>query len=106
MLSCLPIFPLAVVLFPGTPLPLHIFEPRYRRMLADCLGGDREFGVIFLPEGMPERQLEAGRVGCVARIADAETMTDGRSNVIVRGVRRFSFGRFATSDAPYWVGDV
>ena len=39
----LPIFPLSVVLFPGTPLPLHIFEPRYRRMLSDCLGGDRRF---------------------------------------------------------------
>ena len=41
----LPIFPLGVVLFPGTPLPLHIFEPRYRRMLADCLAGDRRFGI-------------------------------------------------------------
>ena len=39
----LPVFPLTVVLFPGTPMPLHIFEPRYRQMLEDCLAGDRRF---------------------------------------------------------------
>ncbi len=42
----LPLFPLTTVLFPGAPMPLHIFEPRYRQMLADCLEGDRRFGLV------------------------------------------------------------
>src|SRR6266542_2592016 len=62
----LPLFPLNLVLFPGTPLPLHIFEPRYRQMLADCLIGDRRFGVV-----QPGGEVEApdrGAVGCVAEV--------------------------------------
>src|SRR3989442_8663283 len=43
----LPIFPLPLVLFPGTTQPLHVFEPRYRRLLADCLAGDKRFGIAY-----------------------------------------------------------
>ena len=50
--SRLPLFPLPLVLFPGAHRPLHIYEPRYRTMLADCLAGDRSFGVLFRPEGV------------------------------------------------------
>ena len=57
----LPLFPLSVVLFPGNPLPLHIFEPRYRRMLADCLAADRRFGITPARRGPshPVRELSA-----------------------------------------------
>ena len=92
-----------MVLFPGASAPLHIFEPRYRRMLEDCLRGDRRFGLICLPAGIAERDLARGRVGTIARVDDAETLPDGRSNIAVTGEERFSFDRFVESDAPYHV---
>jgi Lon protease-like protein len=87
-------------------LPLHIFEQRYQRMLADCLEGDRRFGLIFLPEATTERELPSGRVGCVAHIVSAEPLPDGRSNVLVTGEERFAFQRFVDSPHPYHVAEV
>ena len=104
--SLLPLFPLPLVLFPGAPLPLHIFEPRYRQMLSDCLAGDSRFGIVFRPEGLAESELEPGRVGCIAEVDDAHTLPDGRSNIVVHGVRRFSLQRFIASPAPYHMGEV
>src|SRR5205807_10370493 len=63
----LPIFPLPIVLFPGAPQPLHIFEPRYRQLLVDCLAGDRRFGITYVPaEPAPgsEPLPHPGDVGC------------------------------------------
>jgi len=102
----LPLFPLPVVLFPGAPLPLHIFEPRYRRLLDDCLRGDGELGMIYRAEDDDEELLQSGRIGCVARVTQSEMLSDGRSNVIVRGIRRFTFHRYVVTDAPYRVGEV
>jgi len=102
----LPLFPLPVVLFPGVALPLHIFEPRYRRLLADCLDGDRRFGLIFLPEATAERDLPPGQIGCVARIESAETLADGRSNIIVAGEERFRLERLIDAPEPYHMGEV
>jgi Lon protease-like protein len=102
----LPLFPLPLVLFPGAPLPLHIFEPRYRQMLSDCMATDSRFGILFRPEDVGETDLEAGRVGCIAEVDDAHTLPDGRSNIVVHGVRRFSLQRFVASPAPYHVGEV
>src|SRR6476661_265543 len=102
----LPVFPLSVVLFPGTPLPLHIFEPRYRQMLADCLEADSRFGIVFRAEDIGETDLEPGCVGCIAEVDDAHTLPDGRSNIVVHGVRRFSLQRFVVSAAPYRVAEV
>ena len=100
----LPIFPLSVVLFPGTPLPLHIFEPRYRRMLGDCLAGDRRFGIT--PAGSEDRMPETGTVGCVAEIRVNQEMADGRSNIVVLGAERFVVTRPVEDDAPYFVAMV
>lgn len=94
------------MLFPGAPLPLHIFEPRYRRMLADCLAGDREFGIVYLPPKSGERDLPPGHVGCVARVGDAVTLDDGRSNIVVTGGARFALQGFEDAGAPYHVGRV
>ena len=102
----LPLFPLPLVLLPGTPLPLHIFEPRYRRMLEDVLDGDRRFGILFKPDGLGEGELPVGAVGCVAHIDETETLVDGRSNIIVHGAERFALHRFVVSPAPYHVGEV
>jgi Lon protease-like protein len=75
-------------------------------MLADCMEGDRQFGLIFLPENTEERELQSGRVGCVASIVSAEQLPDGRSNILVAGEERFTFRRFVESPHPYHVAEV
>jgi hypothetical protein len=93
MSELLPIFPLPnVVLFPGVFLPLHIFEPRYREMVADALASDRMIGMVLLRPGW-QHQYE-GRppvypVGCSGVITHVETLPDGRYNIVLRGVERF-----------------
>ena len=104
--SQLPLFPLPLVLFPGARLPLHIFEPRYRQMLADCLAGEPMFGVLYRPEGVPEREIPTGHVGCVARVERAESLPDGRANVLIAGADRFALERFEETDRPYHVATV
>lgn len=102
----LPLFPLPVVLFPGVARPLHIFEPRYRRMLDDCLQGDRRFGLPFCIDGDDEHDLPAGHVGCIARIEAAEPLPNGRSNIIIAGEDRFALVRYVDAGTPYLMGDV
>jgi Lon protease-like protein len=76
----IPLFPLNVVLFPGAPLPLHIFEPRYRAMVKTCLEEKSEFGMLLsLPNGV-------ARVGCTAEIAEVVTQyADGRMDILAIG---------------------
>lgn len=89
----IPIFPLPnVVLFPGVFLPLHIFEPRYREMVADALDGDRLIGMVLLhPAG--DRAGEGAPavypVGCAGLITHVESLDDGRYNIVLRGLGRF-----------------
>ncbi|MBT8335946.1 MAG: LON peptidase substrate-binding domain-containing protein [Gemmatimonadetes bacterium] len=86
----LSLFPLPVVLFPGTCTPLHIFEPRYQKMVAESLAGDRRFGLIYHDSDDQGPFLgEPGRVGCVAHIDRFEPLDDGRSLIMVRGMHRF-----------------
>ena len=99
----LPIFPLSVVLFPGVPLPLHIFEPRYKRMLADCLAGDRRFGII--PVAGSDAP-EPGAVGCVAEVRVNQELPDGRSNIVVVGGSRFTLSRLLDDSLPYRTAEV
>jgi Lon protease-like protein len=99
----LPIFPLSVVLFPGTPLPLHIFEPRYKRLLADCLANDRRFGIT---PGTGADAPEPGAIGCVAEVRVNQELPDGRSNVIVVGGSRFMVSRLLNESLPYLTADV
>jgi ATP-dependent Lon protease len=103
--STIPIFPLPnVVLFPNVVLPLHIFEPRYRRMLADCLAGDRRFGIT--PAGKEDRMPDPGTVGCIAEIRVNQELPDGRSNIIVLGGDRFVLTGRVEDEAPYYVAMV
>jgi Lon protease-like protein len=99
----LPLFPLDVVLFPGALLPLHIFEPRYQQLLADCLGGDRRFGL--LPAGGQDRPA-AGMVGTIAEIRATQPLPEGRANIVVSGERRFMLRSYLDDPAPYFVGLV
>ena len=100
-----PLFPLPLVLFPGAPLPLHIFEPRYRELLADCREGDGRFGII-LSTGGPELAIRPGRVGCVAELRDVRMLADGRANVLVEGRERFAFEGFADAPHAYHVAAI
>jgi uncharacterized protein len=91
----LPLFPLDLVLFPETPLPLHIFEPRYREMIGECLREKREFGVIRAlaqedeSESAPVKHRLAD-CGCTAEIVDLlRSYPDGRMDILVAGRRRF-----------------
>lgn len=99
----LPIFPLGMVLFPGTVAPLHLFEPRYRQLLADIRDGDRRFGLVCIGPGVNEPDLPPGTVGCIAEVTDIEMMPDGRSNIVVVGRERFAIDRFLDHHAPYHV---
>jgi Lon protease-like protein len=100
----LPIFPLSVVLFPGTPLPLHIFEPRYKRMLADCLAADRRFGVT--PASQTSETPGPGTIGCVAEVRVNQELPDGRSTIVVVGGSRFVLSRLLDESLPYLVATV
>jgi Lon protease-like protein len=93
MADLLPVFPLPnVVLFPNVFLPLHIFEPRYREMVADALQSDRMIGIVLLKPGW-ERDYE-GRppvypIGCSGVITHVDRLADGRYNIVLRGMERF-----------------
>jgi ATP-dependent Lon protease len=100
----LPVFPLSVVLFPGTPLPLHIFEPRYRQMLADCLAGDRRFGIT--PTGGQQEAPDPGMVGCTAEVRVNQEQPDGRSSIVVIGGDRFVVDALLDDPAPYYIASV
>ncbi len=82
--SLLPIFPLELVLLPGVPLPLHIFEPRYKEMIAECLDQKKPFGVVRASsDGVAD-------IGCTAEIMSVtKKYEDGRMDILTRGVERF-----------------
>jgi Lon protease-like protein len=88
-----PIFPLPnVVLFPSALLPLHIFEPRYRAMVADALDGERLIGMVMLRPGWEphyEETPDVYPVGCAGFITHADRLPDGRFNIMLRGMEKF-----------------
>jgi Lon protease-like protein len=102
----LPMFPLSTVLFPFAPLPLHIFEDRYRMMTEQCMATDRQFGVVLI-----ERGSEVGGgdlrvpVGTVAHIEEAARLADGRWVMVVEGRQRIKVVDWLP-DAPYPVAKV
>ena len=105
----LPLFPLPVVLFPGMPLPLHIFEPRYRQMLSDIQAGDSLFGLSYFDASEAEEGRDAppiGHIGCVAEIVDAQAAGDGRSNILTVGVIRYRVEEYIERGDPYLVGRI
>jgi len=89
----IPLFPLPdVVLFPRASLPLHIFEPRYRRMVADALAGDKTIGMVLLRPGWEADYYGRPPVfasGCAGRIEECQPLPDGKYNLVLRGLTRF-----------------
>jgi Lon protease-like protein len=105
----LPIFPLPLVLFPGAPQPLHIFEPRYRQLLQDCLAADRRLGIAYVAADRApgaDPGPSPGDVGCVALIRSSEPLPDGCANIVTVGERRFVVCRWIAGPQPYRVAEV
>ena len=115
MTEALPLFPLGSVLFPGLVLPLHIFEERYRRLVAHLMdlpnGAARAFGVVALREGRevgPDGVTGVDalhRVGCVAELRQVKAYEDGRFDVLAVGTRRFRLEAIDTG-TPWITGAV
>lgn len=83
-MALLPLFPLDVVLLPGITLPLHVFEPRYKEMIGECLRNQMPFGVVRAVE------QEISEMGCTAEITEVtKTYSDGRLDIVTHGRQRF-----------------
>lgn len=107
-MAVLAMFPLGSVLLPGGVLPLHIFEPRYRQLVVDCVGGpeEPEFGVTLIERGSEvgggDQRADAGTV---ARIARIEALEGGRYAIVAIGTRRIRVHAWLPDD-PYPLADV
>ena len=103
----LPLFPLPLVLFPGVPLPLHIFEPRYRQMLTDVRSSNNLFGLSYFDSTTSEKEIPAaGHIGCVAEVTETQTLPDGRSNILTVGVIRYRVDSYVERNTPYLIAQV
>jgi Lon protease-like protein len=104
----LPLFPLNTVLFPGTPITLHIFEPRYLELMEMCEQTQQPFGVVLIQEGQEALGPLATPypIGCTAEIARVERLPDGRMNILAVGVERFEIHELDYDRESYLVGQV
>ena len=98
-----PIFPLPnVVFFPHTFLPLYIFEPRYRAMIADVLDGDRMIVVVLMRGARsPAEEQAVHQLGCVGRVTVVEDLPDGRYSIVLHGLSRVEIGPLIKSGSGY-----
>ncbi len=95
------LFPLNLVVFPHTRIPLHIFEPRYKALMHECLERGLNFGINLIEDG------HMHPVGCSVRIVDVtQRYPDGRIDVIVEGVERFRLLELKNNEHPFAVGEV
>ena len=103
----LALFPLNTVLFPGMPLHLHIFEPRYRIMIRHCLDSNQPFGVVLIHQGLEAYGPLATpvQIGCAARIIKTSPLKEGRMNLTAVGDERFRILKL-NYEMPYLVGEV
>jgi hypothetical protein len=108
-LTQIPIFPLPnIVFFPKILLPLHIFEPRYRKMVADALAGEQKIGMVLLREGWEKDYYGVPTVfsvGCVGKMEAHERVEQDRYNILLRGLSRFEIVEFVQQQ-PYRVARV
>src|SRR5437879_8950789 len=101
MAELLPLFPLTTVLFPEMLLPLHIFEPRYRLLVRRCMDDDRPFGVVLIRSGQEVgATAEPHAIGTQAKIMAFSPLSDGRSYIVVRGIRRYALGQTSPDTQP------
>lgn len=106
-MQTIPLFPLHSVLFPGTPLHLHVFEARYRTMVQMCLEQRLPIGIVLIRHGEEagDTLVEPHPVGCSAEIIHSQELADGRFNLVVLGIERFRIIAIHY-DQPYLTADV
>jgi uncharacterized protein len=106
-MQTLPIFPLHTVLFPGTPIQLHIFEDRYIQMIQDCMESDGHFGVALIEQGHEALGPLAKpfKLGCSAAIREIEPLDDGRMLLVAQGIDRVRIDEVIDID-PYLTASV
>ncbi len=86
----IPLFPLNLVLFPGMPLPLHIFEERYKAMIGECMRNNAPFGVSLIRSGQEVgAPADPVQTGTTARVLRSQMLEEGRMNIVTKGERRF-----------------
>lgn len=104
----LPLFPLNTVLFPGTPIHLHIFEERYKRMMEVCIQERRLFGVVLIRSGMEALGplAEPYDIGCTAQIVHVKRLEQGRLNLVAVGQERFRIVALDSHTRPYFIAQV
>ncbi len=99
--TLLPLFPLSVVMFPGSRLPLHIFEERYKLLINECIAANSAFGINL----MYENKIRS--IGCVARVVEVlERHADGTMEIVVEGARRYTLHGFADTRHAYSIGSI
>ena len=95
------LFPLNLVLFPHAQVPLHIYEPRYKSLINECVEGGKEFGINLVEQG------HLHPIGCLARVIEVtERFPDGRMNVVIEGQSRFRLLSVTDSSSPYVTGEA
>lgn len=95
------LFPLSIVLFPGSSYPLHIFEPRYKTLVREAIDNNSEFGINLVDEG------KMFQVGCRARVANVLTVhEDGKMDIVVTGTDRYVVREYHTDQRPYITADT
>ncbi len=104
----IPLFPLETVLFPHTAIPLHVFEPRYRELVAYCVEHDSPFGIVLIREGreVGEGEVQLHEIGTLARIGRLRRLQDGRFHLIALGEERFRIHHLIEGEAPYLMAEV
>ena len=104
----LSLFPLNTVLYPGTPIQLHVFEERYKRMISDCIENHKSFGVVLIRHGKESfgHLAEPYTIGCSAKIIHQTKLDTGRLNIIALGQERFRILNLNKEMAPYLIAGV
>lgn len=104
----IPIFPLNVVVFPGMPMPLHIFEERYKEMINICLEEERPFGIVLIEKGEAagDPNVTPHLIGCTVKISQVQRLEDGRMFIMTFGQDRFRIHKLERSKHAYLVGQV
>ena len=102
----LPLFALGTGLFPGGPLPLRVFEPRYLDMISRSLKQDSEFGVVLIRSGSETGDVQVAEVGTMARVADWYQGSDGILGITALGTRRFRLPGLSRQDDNLNIGEI
>ena len=102
----IPVFPLPnVVFFPNTALPLHIFEARYRKMVSDCLAGDRYLGMILMKPGWEKGDIQYYEIGGLGLITKVVKHPGGNMDIVLRGLSRYRVREYVQR-TPYLIAEV